>query len=170
MKTVPLNLYEYKELSTEAKEKALKEYRNSNDYPFLDEELKEKCKELLEKHNIKTVDGPKLFYSLSFSQGDGVMFEGEFIDGKYTVYVKHHGHYYHKRSASFEVQETDNLGEHVENEKVEKAFIDMYEDICNDLEKAGYKHIEVEDSEETFIEACEANEWTFEVNGVMRNA
>ena len=68
------------------------------------------------------------------------------------------------------MQETDNLGFHIENEKDEQEFEELYQDICKKMERAGYEHIEWCTSEEVFIESCEANGYTFRENGEMENA
>lgn len=37
------------------------------------------------------------------------------------------------------------------------------------MEIIGYDYIEYQESEENFREACDANEYTFEADGTMRN-
>jgi len=44
------------------------------------------------------------------------------------------------------------------------------EDCLRELETYGYDFMEHEDSEENFIEMCEANEYTFTIDGRMENA
>ena len=68
------------------------------------------------------------------------------------------------------MQETENLGFHIENEKDEQEFEELYQDICKKMERVGYEHIEWYTSEGVFIEACEANGYTFRENGEMENA
>lgn len=183
MKTIThtYNVYTIDELPPEAQEKAHQAWASNNDYYFLEDFLNERLHELLkEKDIIDTNDTSKagtkptaVIYSLSYCQGDGAMFEGNFIythkGKKYVITVKHSGHYYHYNSKNFYTH--DEEGEGVEEwEEVEKAFDIDYVDICKQLECAGYDFIEYEDSMECFKEACEANEYTFTIEGVMDNS
>jgi len=45
----------------------------------------------------------------------------------------------------------------------------VYAAICKKIERAGYDEIEYQQSEEAFREVCEANGYTFEKDGRMRN-
>jgi hypothetical protein len=172
MKTKTINLYSYDELSEKAQEKALGEWNEGNDYPLMQSDMINRLKEVLEERGIKyDEDSIDVRYSLSHSQGDGFMFEGVLEWGKYTIYIKHDGnpHYYHSHTANIEIQETDNLGFHVENEKDEKAFEDIYQSICKEMEDIAYGEIEYQMSEELFQQTCEANEYTFREDGTMEN-
>jgi hypothetical protein len=182
MKTITknYNVYTFDELSQEAKDKARNNYNADNEYMFLSDCMNERLHELLEENNIKDINdtskpGTKptqVMYSLSNSQGDGAMFTGEFEWGKYTVYIKHSGHYYHSNSKFIEIHETENLGFDIGKDyepKVYKEFEELYQKICTELEKYGYNYIEYEDSEESFRELCESNEYTFLENGNMFN-
>jgi len=98
------------------------------------------------------------------------MFEGTFTWKKYTVHIKHSGHYYHSNSKSLEITYLDdNEDEQEADEETYTAFEELYKNICKELEDFGYKFIEDEDSEQSFIDACEANEYTFEIDGTMNN-
>lgn len=171
MKTKTITLYEYSELSDKAKERALSDWNETNDDPLMQSHMINLLKEELDERAIKyDEDSIDVRYSLSYCQGDGFMFEGELEWKKYTIYIKHSGHYYHSYSKSVEMQETDNLGFHIENEKDESEFEELYQEICKKMEQIGYEHIEWYTSEEVFIETCEANEYTFRENGEMENA
>lgn len=172
MKTKTIQLYEYAELSPQAKEKALNKWRETEDDPMMQSHMINLLKEELEERGIKyDTDSIDVRYSLSHCQGDGFMFIGELEWKKYTIYIKHGGgHYYHSHSASIEMQETDNLGFHIEDEKDENEFEELYQSICKVMEGKGYDHIEYITSEESFIEACDANEYTFREDGTMENA
>lgn len=147
MKTITkvYEVYNYEELTDEAKEKALAKWVEGNDYYFLSDYLNERLHELLEENKIADTNdtskaGTKptqVQYSLSCCQGDGAMFEGVFMWKGYTVKVKHSGHYTHYNSKT----------------------IDIYK----------YDFIEYEDSMEAFEQACEANEYTFTIDGVIDN-
>lgn len=179
MKTKTISLYEYSELSKEAKEKALAHYREHGfDSDGLRVYLDNQIEPLLEKHGIKPVSDikghdskyAKLYFSLSHCQGDGVMFENTFEWKQYTVYIQQIGRYYHSNSAQIEIQETNNLGFHMDDEHVDViAFDKIYQKICKELERDGYEYVEDMESEEHFIEECNANEWTFRENGTRED-
>ena len=97
------------------------------------------------------------------------MFEGKFTWGDYIVEVKHQGHYYHSYSKSVEMHKEIDGREIEPSEDEEKEFEETYQNICKELEKSGYAHIEDVQSEEYFIEECNANDWTFRENGTMEN-
>lgn len=108
----------------------------------------------------------KVYYSLGHCQGDGVMFEGTFEWKGWIVNVKHSGHYYHSHSKVIELS-NDNGDEPTQAD--ENAFEIIYQDICKRLEKTGYEYIDDVQTEEYFEEQCNANNWTFEEDGTMRN-
>ena len=180
MKNITIALYNYEELNDKAKEKALKDWNQYNDDPFMQSHMINLLKEKLDERGIKyDEDSIDVRYSLSYSQGDGFMFEGTFsLDygaGRcYTANVKHSGHYYHSKSRTIEWLDADTAEEASEDVGEEgkdyQTFVQMYEEVCKEMERAGYDHIEWITSEEYFIDACEANEYTFEANGTMRNA
>lgn len=176
MKTITkvYNLYTFDELSKEAQEKAHETWKAGNDYPFMSDCMNEQLHELLEEKGITDTNdtskpGTKptqVFYSLAYCQGDGAMFEGDFIYKGYNVHVKHSGHYYHSNSKDITI--TDNEGNDIDGQ-VYEDFDALYKEICDELEEYGYKFMEYEDSIEAFQEACEANEYTFTTEGVMEN-
>lgn len=172
MKTKQINLYEYDELSDEAQRKALEDFVEHNDYYFLEESLSEYLNQLLEENKVKVFD-KKVFYSLGNCQGDGLGFEGNFEFKGININVKHdNGHYYHKNSFNIEVEEveednddlrTDTL--EVLREGIEEDFKELYNNLCDIVEKSGYSEIEHENSEDAFKEYCENNEAFFKENG-----
>ena len=159
-------LYTYDELSPEAKEKALEDYRNGNEYYFLSEDLEYKLQELLKDNKI-TSDDAKVYYSLSWNQGDGAMFEGNCFWKSYIIKIKQSGHYYNYNSKTYTITSVKTGKE--ASDTVYQDFEKIYLDICSELEKAGYAYIEYEDSEEAFKESAESNEWTFLSSGKMMN-
>ena len=134
-----IKLYEYSDLNKKAKEKTLNWFRENNNYDFLSDDLEEDLKELLRVNKISFDESLKIYYSLSYSQGDGVCFEGDFEYKDYQINIKHNGNYYHKNSVDIEITNED--GESVE-EDIEKEFKDIFDDICDELEIEGYGHIE----------------------------
>ena len=182
MKTKTIKLYEYSELSTKAKERALENYHKDGfDSYELQVHLDNEIEPLLEKHHITPVRDDKgypttharIYFSLSKCQGDGVMFENTFnveiAGNKYIAYISQSGHYYHKYSRNIDWRNEDGSDADEESRDY-KEFIKSYESICDALENKGYAYIEDMLSEEYFIEACNMNEWTFREDGRMENS
>lgn len=186
MKTIQkeYTLYTFDELSQEAKDKARQKHNENNDYYFLEDCMNERLHELLQENFIKDMNdtskaGTKptqVQYSLSYCQGDGAMFTGDFIlkdyinknkdGGNYIAHIKHSGRYYHSNSKTIDIRdEEDNEAP----KEIYDAFEVTYQKICKELERYGYNFIEYEDSEESFRENCEANEYTFLSDGTMMN-
>lgn len=167
MKQHTITLYSYDELSKEAKERAHTKWREHNDYPFLSESLHEFVCEQLDARGI-TYDLIKLYYSFSYSQGDGLMFTGTVHYAGYEIRITSgDNHYCHSNTAVYDWYKD---GEEVNPEELTRIDLKtIYHEVCNKAKHAGYDYIEHEDSEERFKECCEANEWTFEADGTMRN-
>lgn len=168
MKTKTINLYEYSELSDLAKKKALYDWNETNDDPYMQPHMINLLKEKLDERGIKyDTDSINVYYSLSYCQGDGFMFEG-ILQWKGTeVHIKHQGHYYHSNSK--QVSWYDKEGNECDPAR-EASFEKMYQEVCKEMEDRGYEHIEWITSAEVFEETCYANEWTFREDGKMENA
>lgn len=173
MKIIKIKLYSYDELSQEAKDKAREDYNSEGDNtPFLTDDFREYIHEELTARGytvegISTSENPSIvpYYSLSYSQGDGLMFEATVTDKKGNSYtIKHSGHYYHERST--QIEGVDQEGNEIGTKDFEE---NVYIPICKAVAQRGYDEIEYANSEESFRETCEANEYTFEANGRMRN-
>lgn len=164
--TTTHTVYNFDELSDEAKEKALNYFRENNWYDFLGDDLQYKLEELLKDNNIHFDELPKVYYSLGYSQGDGVMFEGTVKWKYYTVEIRQSGHYYHYNSKQFWNFENSRTGREV-SDKVYKQFDELYVRICKELEKYGYDIIEYEQSEEYLKEMIEGNEYEFTEDGKL---
>ncbi|MES2408991.1 MAG: hypothetical protein V4509_01680 [Patescibacteria group bacterium] len=175
MKTKTITLYSLSELSKEAQKKAHDQWISNNDYTWLSDCLNERLHEMLIENSIKDLNDTskpgttptEVQYSLSYCQGDGMMFAGSFEWKDWTVRIKHAGHYYHSHSK--ETSFYDENGEEGAPEDVENEFETIYQKICKDLERYGYDWIAEEDSFERFEESCEANEYTFTSEGIMEN-
>ena len=175
MKIKKIKVYDYKELSKVAKERAYKDWRADVEHDFLGELMGEKLDELLKKYKIKS-ENAETYFSLSYCQGDGAMFYGEFEWKKYTIYIKHSGRYYHSNSKTIEIQETKDLGMHIDDEyepegknNIYTKFEAVYQKICKELEDFGYKCIEDEESLEHFLDVCNDYQYTFTIDGKMEN-
>ena len=165
METRTYTVYNFEELPRKSQEKALERWREHNDLPFLAEILDDKLATLLEKNHIHYITEPKVFYSLSCSQGDGAMFEGNFTWDKFPAFnfkVIHSGHYYHYNSKSITIEDDDGNDA---PEEIYNAFNDVYVAICKKLERAGYDYADEEDKEENIKETFKVNEYMFTLDG-----
>ena len=161
MKQIQIQLLDYSELSEDAKSKALENYNQNNSFDFLSEDLNEYLSQLLEDNGIK--GDAKLYYDLSYCQGDGVSFEGNFEYKDVNFSIGNEG-----RDIEADYSDEDELKNDL-IELLESEFIEKYKEICEAVKKNGYSEIEYQESEEAFKDTCEANEYTFEANGEMRN-
>ena len=164
MKKKTITLYEYTELSPEAKTKALGNWNRTNDDPFMQSHMINLLKEKLGERGIKyDADSIDVLYSLSHCQGDGFMFTGKLQCRGKTLTITHNDpHYCHSNTASFSYD-----GKFTEKQL--KLARGVYEAICKEMEEAGYAEIEYQQSEEVFMETCEANGYTFREDGTMEN-
>lgn len=164
--TTEHTVYKFNELSDEAKEKALEKQREfeGEDMPFLTEDMQDHLTEvLLPEHKIKyEKSNLRIYYSLSYSQGDGAMFEGTFKWRGYDVAVEQSGHYSHYNSKSINIETRHGNDA---SKKVYEEFNEIYVEICQKLEKYGYDEIEYRLKDETLIETIEANEYEFYEDG-----
>ena len=177
MEIKSINVYTVNELTPEAQKKAHDKWIEGNDYVFLSDCMNERLHELLGENKIKDLNdtskpGTKptqVQYCLSNCQGDGAMFAGDFEWNGYSVHIKHSGRYTHSNSKTIEIVKDENDLSMDADDNIYKEFEVIYQAICKELEQYGYNWIKQEDSLESFIEACEANEYTFRINGVMEN-
>lgn len=160
------NIYTLDELTDKAKEKARDWYKNGNEYYFLSDSMNEHAGELLKKAKINT-DDFKVYYSLSYSQGDGAMLEIKGTWKSYNVNVKQSGHYYHYNSKHIDL-ESAKTGKDASS-KVYEEFNDLYVDLCKSLAKYGYECIDYENSDESVDDTIIANEYTFLVDGTRHD-
>lgn len=169
MKEVKINLYMIDELNELAKEQVIQWYREREfEIPFLGEQLEEFIKEELDQVDF---DGEieNVQFDLSYSQGSGVMFAGNFIYkrfGKYdkiNIYIKHSGHYYHYNSKTIDLEDED--GDSINDLETEEHINDIYVDICKRAEKYGYSMIEDYYKDESIINDLRDNEYWFTESG-----
>ncbi len=171
METKTINIYEFKELNKDIQEKVLQHFRDTEEYLFLEDNLKESLKESLKRYKIKEIKEFEMRYSLGGSQGDGFSFIGLFEWKGYSVKIEVSSschNYCHSNSTNTFI-ENENGEEPKNYEDLERKFNKIYQDICKDLEKIGYSFIEDSTSDETIKENIEANEYTFRENGEMEN-
>lgn len=165
---VEYEVYDFEELSRESKDKVItKWYEEIEDYPFLSEDLSESCKALLEENKIKYFDDLELGYSLSYSQGDGLCFGGNFEWKNYNVKIIHN--YKCEFASSAKITLIDKEGEEITEGEDFDQFESIYLNICKKLEKEGYGILEYRMSDKEFSEVCEANDYNFFKDGRMAN-
>lgn len=159
MKTVTrkYQVFTFNELSEDAQTKAIEKERESENEclgDWLPNDMQEKCNELLKKHEIE--GEPRVYYSLSYCQGDGAMFEGSFYWKGFSIVIKHEGRYNHENSKSIDmVKPLDDGGEEVSTDEEDEEFNKLYVSICKELAQWGYDLIESATSDEAIKEKLE---------------
>ena len=198
MRTETIKIYKFEELSEKAQEKAIEKFHDINTHYDWWEHVYEMYKE-----DETGFDIDKRYISGFASQGDGAMFEGSpnedilnFItpgynnqqyqknwsrviklikNGDINIYgsFKHHGHYYHSKSYS------DNLDAEMTNDWYGKNYSNIedicedilyeirehYEDICNKIYHSLEQEYEYYTSREAIEESIIANEYEFTEDG-----
>jgi hypothetical protein len=186
MKTIQVNAYSIDELKGKAKEKAIERIKdhmiefNFEDFTFNTNDYI--------KHDLN-IDG-KVYYSLSYSQGDGLRIESPFfnssnvidmlklddstkqaikklsVDGdlkvRTTSFWRNSFHAKSDVVVEFSEESEKLLPDHM-MEKISDAFVDVYMDICDNLEKQGYACYDVEESD--IIIYSNDNEYFYFENG-----
>lgn len=180
VKTLEIPLFTFDQLSKEAKEKAKRKYYESETYDFLSDDITEYAAMLLGDAKIDFRD-LRLMFSLSYSQGDGLCFTGEFTKYGIRMSIGHNYRYYFAKSVTFEFfndkgEEIEEDGTNLETAKVSKAnavkiakLKAIYFELAKKLEKHGYDILEYRANDEEFTDLCEANQYTFEGDGTMNN-
>lgn len=145
MREITQKVYEFHELDKDIQEKLIeKEKQNQKEWycnDFLEKDMVEKAKELLQKYFKQKAVFSGINYSLSYCQGDGAMIEFEVEYCGKLIYVKHNNycHYYHERSFCLEYPNYAYLTDKQEEKLKEKIYNMNYE-----LMKYGYELIEAE--------------------------
>ena len=157
------NVYKFDELKKEVQEKVLEKFRQEEEFYFLADDITEELLQELRDNKITYNETPKVYFSLSYCQGDGVMFEGRVYWKSYTIDIKHSGNYYHYNSKELDIYST-------KTDKQAKAsvyadFNDVYVDICKSLERSGYSIIEDTLKDENMIDMINTNDYEFTENG-----
>lgn len=164
MQRYTVTRYSFSELSPQAQEKAINDWRNSkaNDdcswwlTPLLEDHLADE----LGSHENEL----SIYYSLSYCQGDGVALDGRITPetaplltwpaGASHAYIKHTGRYSHAYSFSLTVENDE--GDEIEGEGV-NVLLEQLRDVCRTLEKIGYKAIEADLEDSNIREEIENN-------------
>ena len=164
MQRYTVTRYEFSELSPEAQERAVNDWRDdkaSDDCswwltPLLEDHLDDQLGSEDQQLNI--------YYSLSYCQGDGVALEGRITPataplltwpaGAAYAYFKHSGHYSHAYSFSCTVEADE--GDEIEGPAVD-VLLNQLREVCFSLEKIGYKALEADLEESNIREEIENN-------------
>jgi hypothetical protein len=186
MTTQTINLYSLDELSEQAKTRAIDYIKTVLDGDFV-YDIQEDIENYIKPEFIKSkgFEADNVYFSLSYSQGDGAMFEGRVNDitkfttnkraikviNEYGIYAKftHKGRYYHEKSYDFtldfpELKPTQyRLKE--EFDKIEQNIIDVYEETCKEIYKQLRDHHDALTSEENIIDFADGNGYQFNDKG-----
>ena len=159
MKEYTITRYSFEDLSPEAQEKALENWRHDlyltlPDYLMEESMLEELAREITGAYDLPGAEDLKIAYSLSYSQGDGVSFSGrvnkETAPGlswpdsaTYAEFRRNSNHYFHGYTVTPELfgAEDQEITEGLEE------FRNSYLKICRSLENYGYKWLEEWSSE-----------------------
>jgi len=183
-----VKVFRFEELEKRVQEKVIEKWYEEENFPFLGDDLRESLSS--NEKNIFENDF-KIWYSLSYCQGDGLNIEGsidikkildllpaelkEKFTGKiYSLNTKSNNSRYSFHSKSdihyeldnLDVDDYDLLCEEFENE-VLPVIWNIYDDLCRELQKDGYSIIEYRMSTEEFTDMCSANEYEFYIDGKM---
>lgn len=159
-----ITLYSFDELSKEVQAKVLQNFRDDDECEYLPDDMQYYFEELARENNINVINS-KIYYSLSYCQGDGAMFEGYFQWRGYNVNIKHAGRYYHYNSKDITI--TDDEGNDIDDGQIYEEFNTLYVSICKELARYGYDCIKSHNSDENLIDMIQANNYLFTNKGVI---
>lgn len=191
MRTIRTKVYNFEELSSDAKAVAIEWYKKDDKFylDFFNDDAKEQIE------NAGFYDNVKLQYSLSYSQGDGLSFScnkvkeslllsffAEILGENKVKIAKiilencsfentgNNGNNYcyaSRNDIEFICESYKSDIDNIDNivSQVESKIKDVYMNLCENLEKQGYSDIEYQRSDEAVIESIIANEYEFTVNG-----
>lgn len=164
-----INLYTFDELSKDVQEEVLQHFRNTDECEYLSDDMEYYFEELAKEYKISVINS-KIYYSLSYCQGDGAMVAGEFEWNGYSIKVKHVGMYCHERSTNIEMYKDENDISMDADIEVYKDFEEnVYIPMCKELARYGYDCIDTHNSDENLIEMIDANGYTFTLTGELEN-
>lgn len=193
-KTIRTKVYAFNELSDEAKQVAIENYRNRfDDWHFENECLADSFNEQIKAEGFET---PNVQFRLSCSQGDGLSFSADGYSGLYDLVLGVVGKHKPKTAQlitdNITLEIKGNTGRYcyasrndiegyLENytacannptpnidDAVSEALdtlVDRYMDLCNKLEDNGYSHYEYIMSDEYIAETFEINDYLFTKDG-----
>lgn len=188
MRTIETTVYDFDELSDEAKQNAIEKWYENEDYPWLEDNIA--C--FLSENDPYFYD-KKTQYSLSYCQGDGLSFESKFdlekwLKDKGTVRasfipmlvfyldIRSYGNTGNRYPFARRDQIEMNIDTYKSYPRIEALcesilsdVQDYYMELCKKAEQYGYGILEYRMTEQEFSELCQANERTFLPDGTMKN-
>jgi len=189
-KTIRTKVYSFSELSDDAKQVAIENYRNRfDDWHFENQCLADDFNEQIKAEGF---ENPRVQFCLSYSQGDGLSFSADGYSHLYDVVLSVVGSHKPKTAQliadniSLEIKgntgrycyastndisgridywrnDTPNIDDVVS--EVVDELSDRYMDLCSELENQGYEHYEYIMSDEAIAETLEINEYLFTKDG-----
>lgn len=187
MRILQTKVYDFAELNDEAKQKAIDNYYENETYDFLSEDLKQSL-----NYYAPYWEDVRLYYSLSYCQGDGLSFEGNLDLEKYLsnwkmkksvkkailsmlYYVKSKPNnrmycFCSENDIEFEYQdyaydeEYPRLTAYFEDKILPFIRRDYY-DLCEKLQKEGYAEIDYRMTFEEFEDLANVNDWEYTEDG-----
>ena len=176
MKTYTVKRYSFNELNAEAQAAAIENERKCSWESFpdflMEEDMNFKAASLLSDDiDVSLSSDTKVFYSLSYCQGDGARLDGRIFKTdapnlpwpENAAYLDIDGdsRYYHHRSFSVEIY--DEEGEYLDD--LNSSMLEALRDICVKLERYGYKWIEDWNSEERIREELQERDPFYTLEG-----
>ena len=154
--TKTIKIYNFGELNEDIRQKLIeKEIEYQHDIyceDCLESDMKYKAKELLKKYfKNNNAELKDVYYSLSYCQGDGAMFEFDLYYYNKYVKIKHYGHYYHSRSFIIDTWELTEKQE----KKLKEKVLEMFEE----FEDYGWSLVDYRITEAEAIEILQENEY-----------
>jgi hypothetical protein len=155
--TKTIKIYNFDELSEEVKRKLIEkeiEYQHeAYCEDFLENEMKYYANELLKKYfKENKAELKNVYYSLSYCQGDGAMFEFDLYYYNKYVQIQQYGHYYHRYS--FTIADNYELTEKQEKQLKEKVL-----KMFKEFEDYGWSLVDYKITEAEAIEILQENEY-----------
>ena len=193
MRIIETEVYEFHELSEQAKENAIKHFREHREIML--DFFKDDCVHYANERGFEDIE---LQYSLGYCQGDGLsfsaheytMFENLYLeelgkgkektakllaDNTYFQCTGNEGNYCFASSSDIDIwidnytssinTDCENINEVVNNVRLKLEQI--YCDVCDELETRGYNEIEYQESDECIIEDIQCNEYEFTKEGTL---
>ena len=194
MKQVTINLYEFKELESDAKEKARHNFLERIGWDLATDDVREYYRERLRELHLPNEE---VYFSLSYSQGDGMAFYGDIYSigdvmkasgewtneevdkmldieekAEVTFSIKSNSHRYHNWATMTLVAVPSYEGELTEDEmkffhRVVEWLRQYIVNVSKKLEKEGYNILDDASSDGFIQDFCENNGWMFRKDGRM---
>ena len=174
MREEKIKIYSFKELSKEAQQRAIDDWRNNNDMPELNDLLAEEAKMLLdqttlnEKIPLRNFDNIDVSCSLGFLQSDFLTLtyigEIEREDGSFFSFKVEGYGLQHQFRPDITIY-SDEDGE--EEEKMEEVIREHHEKLCHKVMEMGHNYILEENEDDNIAENITLNDYEFTEDGKL---